>query len=823
MKCTSRNIPRAPILALALLLVCSMLAARTVTDMTITDHSRYPSVPGNLDSDPGTGVLRPNGADPAATRALIEHDIGNLRTTLSNFGVLGNPNSTPTFHGWEWPIRSGNNFLFSAGIWVGAEINGVKRVSTTVDGDNGTGEFWPEHIGTIPAGRYVGGSFADWYVTSKSFSTFNGKSYLMGAKGADDNGDWNPSTDDLAHTHAPSANYDAGNGYIGFDDDGDGLIDEDHVQQMPDGSWINVFGTQAGNDTTHGYDTDGSGDHNGDGNCSYDPDPHIDDDPAGDISHDRIDNNNNGLVDMDDPTYDGDLNVGFLDDNNNGADDEDGNARGEQEYYAAYHDDIDLAHVQAPDADGHVPLHVEILQRSYAFAEAYAQDYILVDYRIRNIGTLPLEHVYIALFSDPDIGAAGETGDNASAHDGNFYDTLNIRENEVVPMMEQGKYQFWRGAATPGVFGIEVVKTPIALGALKVTFANYNRLQGGDPPTDTEKYTIMSRGTPSDTSDHADDWRMMLSFGARATDGFTLEPDSVLPITVAFVSGANLQDVKANARSAYTIYLHDFQGPGAPQTPQFAVDAYTDHARIRWSNNSEASIDPFYNIPNFEGYTIERSTDQINWQTLVQYDLIDTLPDPFEWSNFNLGMPKDTLWLDSAHTHFQYYFNDNGLIPGHTYYYVVRAYSKGAAGAGILYTGRTGNIVGITVARNATTGAPTDLKHIYVFPNPYRGSHPGEEGGQVNAAKQLTEYPRKLFFMGLPANSASGACTIRIYSLAGDHLVTIHHDNGTEFEQWDLNTKNQQEIASGIYYFVVEYRPTGGKTDRYIDKFVVIK
>ena len=146
------------------------------------------------------------------------------------------------------------------------------------------------------------------------------------------------------------------------------------------------------------------------------------------------------------------------------------------------------------------------------------------------------------------------------------------------------------------------------------------------------------------------------------------------------------------------------------------------------------------------------------------------------------------------------------------------------AGAGILYSGRTGHVFSATIARNPSTGAPTDLSHIYVFPNPYKGSHAGEQGGQINPSKGLVEYPRKIYFMGLPAD---GTCIIRIYSLAGDHLATLNHSGGphagTEFEQWDLITKNKQEIASGIYYYTVEYTPVGGSTKQSIDKFVVIK
>jgi hypothetical protein len=823
---------RSPLIALCVIgLLCAPLGARTITDQQVTDSRIRVDGQGSIldDGGSGTGVLRPTGADPAATLSLIMHDIGNARTTISNFGVLGNPNSTPGFRGFEWPLNSGSNFLFAAGIWVGATINGVHRVSTTVDGDNGTGEFWPEHIGTLPADRAPTNN--DWYITSKSFATFSGRSYVLGPKAADDDGDWSLATDDVDHNGKASENWDLGAGYLGFDDDGDGRIDEDSVYVDAAGPHI-IDVDNDGNVADSGP----SSDHNLDGNCNYDPEPHVDEDPAGDISHDRIDNDHDGLVDMDDPDYDGDLAVGMLDDDGDGRDDEDGVARGAQEYYAAFHDNIAASYVRNPDSDGHVPLRVEMLQRSYAFPEAYAGDFILVDYLIRNVGVLPLNNVYIAMFSDPDIGAPGETGDAASVNDGNYYDTLSIREGETVPMMVQGKFNFWNGAYTPGTFAIEVVKTPIPLGDLKVTFANFGRLAGGDPENDATKYNLISSGQQAPRTANADDWRMMLAFGDNIHDGFTLMPDSVLPITVAILSGRTVADVKANARSAYNMYLHDFQGPASPDVPNFGLDIYQDKVRIRWYPNAEASIDAFTGRPSFEGYTVERSTDQVNWQVLASYDVIDRLDtlivngevvvDParaaFEWQNFNQGMPRDTLW-NEGHTEYQYWYLDTGLIPGHTYYYTVRSFSKGVPGAGILYSGRTGNFQRALMARTAATEAPTDLSKIFIYPNPYKGSHPGEEGGQINAQKQLIEYPRKLYFMGLPANSIAGKCMIRFYSLAGDHLATIDHRNGTEYDQWDMNTMNRQEVASGIYYYTVEYTKPGGGTERKIDKFVVIK
>ena len=697
--------------------------------------------------------------DPDAVQAIIMHDIGNVRMTLSNWGETGNPDAIVGYKGFEFPINSGADFLFSAGIWVGAELNGVRYVSTATDGDNGTNELYPVHIGTVPLTRLTPTLFDDWYISSKSFSEFNGQDYIFGSKGVDDDGDWTTADDR------------DGNGLPSQDWDGDSL------------------------------------DANGDGNPRYDPEPHVDEDPAGDISSDYVDNDNDGLVDLADPDLDGDQRPGSLDDDGDGVSDEDGVARGAQEYYCVFHDQITPDHVSSPDPeDPHDPLNLVVTQRTYAFPEAYASAFILLDYRIRNVGQLSLKKAFITMFADADIGAAGEGGDAASLDDSTYYDPERL-------MMVMSDDNTDNDGPGPGVFAIRVVKTPVALEQLRVTYGNFERQAGGDPPADADKYNLISSGQIAPASPELGDWRMLLAFGDAAEDGFEILPGEELPITVAFIAGADLTEVGTNADWALAMYLNDFQGPSSPDAPDFSIDVFTDLVRIRWDDNAETSVDAITGEQDFEGYVIERSTDQINWETIAAYDRIDTLDFPFEWQNYNLGMPEHCGDVDSL-----YCFEDRNLIPGHTYYYAVRAFDTGVLGAGILYSGRTGNVAAAVMARNATTGAPTDLSQIYVFPNPYKGSHPGETGGQVNPSKGLIEYPRKIYFMGLPANTTRGECLIRIFSLGGDHLATVDHYNGLEYDQWDLITKNRQEIVSGIYYYVVEYG-----SDQFIDKFVVIK
>ncbi|MBI5059672.1 hypothetical protein HZB60_07835 [candidate division KSB1 bacterium] len=745
-------------------------------------------------------------ADPESTRDLIMHDIGNVRMTLSNYGEAGNPDVTPGFRGFEFPLNSGSDFLFSAGVWVGAVVDGQQRVTTATDGDNGTGEFWPVHLGTVPFNRTVGAvTDFDWHILSKNFSTFGDQSYQYGAKDIDDDGDWagNPAND-YDGDGRPSKNYDKGAGLIGYDDDGDGLIDEDSVAHEGN-TWEDV---DVDNDDNTS-DTGPSGDINHDGNCKYDPEPFIDEDPAGNMALDYIDNDSDGLVDYADSDFDGDANVASDDDDGDGEFDEDGVARGVQEYYCVFQDSISQTYVSSPSGE-HIPLQIQMLQRTYAFPEAYAAGFILLDYRIRNIGQRPLRNCYIAMFSDPDILAPGESGDAGSTDDGNFYDPERL-------MMIQYDDTADADGNGPGIFAIRVVKTPVALEQLRVTFANFERVAGGDPEFDADKYAMMSSGDQFPPTEQLGDWRMMISFGDALSDGFEIPPGEELPITVAFIAGGSIAEGQRNAEWALAMYLNDFQGPSAPDVPDFNLDVYNDFVRIRWAANSEASVDAITGLSDFEGYTIERSTDQEHWQTIAGYDRIDTLEFPFEWQNFNLGMPG----LCGDQFPGEYCYEDRDLIPGQTYYYVVRAFDQGVQGAGILYSGVSGNAK--TAALFLTDTAPANLDHVFVYPNPYKGSHAGEAGGRINPQTGLIYYPRLLYFKGLPATTAAGDCRIRIFSLGGDHLATIEHTNGTDGDVWDLNTGSRQEIVSGLYYYTVEYKKPGGGTEQKIDKFVVLK
>ena len=76
--------------------------------------------------------------------------------------------------------------------------------------------------------------------------------------------------------------------------------------------------------------------------------------------------------------------------------------------------------------------------------------------------------------------------------------------------------------------------------------------------------------------------------------------------------------------------------------------------------------------------------------------------------------------------------------------------------------------------------------------------------------------PRELHFINLPES-----CTIRIFSIRGQLVQTLEHNsglaNGTVI--WDMLTKDNLDIAYGIYIYHIDAGDLGSK----VGKFAVIK
>ncbi|MFH0989677.1 MAG: hypothetical protein V1799_06640 [bacterium] len=108
-------------------------------------------------------------------------------------------------------------------------------------------------------------------------------------------------------------------------------------------------------------------------------------------------------------------------------------------------------------------------------------------------------------------------------------------------------------------------------------------------------------------------------------------------------------------------------------------------------------------------------------------------------------------------------------------------------------------------AKQEFTGEP------YVVPNPYVGFSSFEpERFAVSGRGE-----RRIEFRNL-----SKQCTIRIFTLHGDLVQTLYHDGSMAgVVAWNLRTKDNLEVAPGLYIFHVE----GGELGTKIGKFAIIK
>jgi len=84
-----------------------------------------------------------------------------------------------------------------------------------------------------------------------------------------------------------------------------------------------------------------------------------------------------------------------------------------------------------------------------------------------------------------------------------------------------------------------------------------------------------------------------------------------------------------------------------------------------------------------------------------------------------------------------------------------------------------------------------------------------------NDSLSLGEASGAYGFRGLPA-----LCTVRIYTVKGDLVQTLYHDGSNDgYVAWNLRTKDNLDVAPGLYIFHVDGHDAG----THYGKFAIIK
>ncbi len=252
----------------------------------------------------------------------------------------------------------------------------------------------------------------------------------------------------------------------------------------------------------------------------------------------------------------------------------------------------------------------------------------------------------------------------------------------------------------------------------------------------------------------------------------TLNDGDSLFVIGGWIVGLGLDGAREAADQLLSAYYLDggWGVPALPPTPILFYEGQNNAVHLEWGANAE-SYSPF------GGYKVYRAT-----YAPGDFELVATITDP------------------AVHE-----YTDNTARNGFPYYYVVTAFDL-ETGVESTKSNYKQTLEGTPVAVTPNWDSDSNwTENVRVVPNPYK----------ISAAWETT-YFNKIAFINLPA-----MCDIHIFTLAGDHVITLEHRDysgevGTEY--WDLVSRNDQDIVTGLYVYRVETAD-----DFVIDKFAIVK
>lgn len=522
--------------------------------------------------------------------------------------------------------------------------------------------------------------------------------------------------------------------------------------------------------------------------------------------------------------------------------------------------------------DHEYPLGLSVHLESYAWSYPFADNFVILRYRVRNVSATSVDSLHIGLWSDAVVRNTQLTPPGGSA----FY--ASGAENFSDSLRAIYEYD---GSATPGAVDHYVALK--FLGSTPVTdsvFFNSWQFRNStgaawtlSPATDADKFRRMSTtflgfdtaavraqlAIPSNRS-------IMISAGnfGRLAPGDSVE--AVFAVIVARKPGPTATDAAPQRRFLETscgwaqraydgtdqngngrldTSEVDLRGtgeivryilPAPPRAPRTKVVPGDRRLTIYWNDASEGSLDLLTNRKNFEGYRVYRSNPGEDLDAVIDSLALVTERDLVNTVGLNIGLEgvrirddagaPTTVRFPGDTTGYTYMVELDGLLNGWQYAVAVTAYSGEDAGAGIpeLESSR------IATQRRVFPGTPPDstgAREVGVYPNPYYVRALWDGRG---------ERQRKLYFYNLPPRAR-----ITIFSPAGDAVATLDHDaavyNGADLgwyrsftdgtqelaggeHAWDLVTSGDQALASGVYVFTVEDLEAGTVAK---GRFVVIK
>lgn len=400
-----------------------------------------------------------------------------------------------------------------------------------------------------------------------------------------------------------------------------------------------------------------------------------------------------------------------------------------------------------------------------------------------------------------------------------------------------------------------------------------------DPGDDIEKFQYLSADhsastqlgqhynflpIPFDLNAPTFDYRWVTSTGP-----FTFKPGDKIRAVYAAGVGLGPKGMRENLDNALQAYYAGSKNsnpyspsapdeddhyvlPIPPPIPSLTYTPLAGGARLVWDNKAETTEDAMLGRVDFGGYKVYRALyNPSGWEIVAAFDNVDepVLLKNTEGIVINAKQDPgsgeiiphtDPRWADISDEHYVKVdlpavtnsYDDFGgeflgkdvstPINGLQYFYVVVAYDPDKEATADQAALASQESAKSNYMKDPSTGAPlsvvptkmyteqvsaTKLEDmgIKVVPNPYKGT-----------ALFESRYEDKIRFTNLPP-----ACKISIFTMVGDLVETIYHDNGTDAELWDLISRNNQKAVSGLYVYVVETEQPD--YDKFVGKFVIVR
>ncbi|MBN1347773.1 hypothetical protein JXJ21_00025 [candidate division KSB1 bacterium] len=449
-----------------------------------------------------------------------------------------------------------------------------------------------------------------------------------------------------------------------------------------------------------------------------------------------------------------------------------------------------------PTVGLHTPLYVDVIQTSYAWASPPLDEMIVFNYYV--IPTkIDLKDVFISYWMDGNVGYRGE-GWSFALDD---YSVYYADQHLGISVDAEGRAD--GNAYSP--IGIKIYPPEnVPEESIRWSFDWVRDPEVGPPGRDPERYQEMAKGVIMQNQTEAVGSQFYISFGP-----FDLSLGDTLHFVVGEILGKGLDGVLENSSRLDWLIGNNFHVPSPPPQPPLRIEIESHKVTLKWQPqpgdiNPETYQDPYRadscEVP-FEGYRVYKSTSSATgpWNLLAEYDL------PENNIGYNFGL--------------EHQYTDVGLLNNLEYYYSVSAFSKPDLVAEFPAQESSVNQNAKPVVPG--TAPPETVGQVAVVPNPYRGdiayhtyNPPWEKADP--SRKRWMEQDRRIQFINLPQR-----CTINIYTLAGDKVETLEHQNAeVGYESWNLTSSVGQAVSSGIYLFTVEDLNNG---EVQVGKFVIIK